>query len=313
MIRTGALALSFVVVLLLSMQPPAQCQETSQPEEHQNTAQTGPIPSAVVVTTPSAQISQSAARQQAQNANGNLDHNWFDWYAAFGPSTWPNWILAVFAAVAAVIGLRTLGRISDQTRVAVTALRINRVSARAALQSANVAERALTELEVPYVSIGEMVPHVLLQTEGKVGPSPNAVVWFEFGFRNSGRAAAEVTSVHAELRIVGVLATPPEYSGTIEESAFSIGPNSDTGKVRWNASYKFPLGKIDDEFSSLMTSKTRLVCFGYVKYQDVFKTKWITGFGWQWNPHNNGAYLTGGRYYNYCRKDEQNADLSKAE
>jgi hypothetical protein len=174
----------------------------------------------------------------------------------------------------------------------------------AATRSASVAERALTELEVPYVSIGEIVPHVLLQREGQVGPSPNAVIWFEFGFRNSGRALAEVTSVHAELRIVGVLAVPPEYSGTIEESAFPIGPNSDTGKIRWNAIYKFPLGKIDDEFSSLMTSKARLVCFGYVRYRDAFKTKWITGFGWQWNPYNNGAYLIGGRYYNYCRKEE---------
>lgn len=194
-------------------------------------------------------------------------------------------------------------------------LNATRKQAALARKSADVAEKAFTGLEVPYVSIGAIIPHVLRKNleEGQVGPSPNAVVWFEFGFRNSGRALAEVTSVHGELRIVDVLTTPAEYSGTIEESAFPIGPNSDTGKVRWNATYKFPLGKIDEEFLSLLSGKTRLVCFGYIRYRDAFKTKWITGFGWQWNPYNNGVYLVGGRYYNYSRKDAEDTGLSEPE
>lgn len=66
-----------------------------------------------------------------------------------------------------------------------------------------------------------------------------------------------------------VLPMPPEYLGTVDESAFPIGPNSDTGRVRWIASYKFPLDKIDEEFGSLLNETARLVCFGYVKYRDV--------------------------------------------
>ena len=73
----------------------------------------------------------------------------------------------------------------------------------------------LTELEVPYVSIGVIIPHVLWpknSEEGRSGPTPYAEISFEYGFRNTGRALAEVTSVHGELRIVDNLTIPPNYS-----------------------------------------------------------------------------------------------------
>jgi hypothetical protein len=54
-------------------------------------------------------------------------------------------MLAVFAVVAAIIGLRTLGKIRDQTKAAVVALRINRVAASAARRSADTAERSLVD------------------------------------------------------------------------------------------------------------------------------------------------------------------------
>jgi len=63
--------------------------------------------------------------------------------AAFGPSTWSNWVLAILAGVAACIGLRTLGKIRDQTEAAVEALNIGRMAADAAKRSAETAQRDL--------------------------------------------------------------------------------------------------------------------------------------------------------------------------
>jgi hypothetical protein len=54
-----------------------------------------------------------------------------------------SWVLAIFAVVAARIGLRTLGKIRDQTEAAVEALNIGRMAADAAKRSAETAQRDL--------------------------------------------------------------------------------------------------------------------------------------------------------------------------
>ena len=53
---------------------------------------------------PTAQISQSRTKQEQSPADGTKDtnrvqkdKNWFDWYAAVGPSTWADWVAAVLA------------------------------------------------------------------------------------------------------------------------------------------------------------------------------------------------------------------------
>lgn len=47
-----------------------------------------------------------------------MNHNWLDWYLAFGPSTWSNWALALFASGATLIALRTLKAIRKQAQIA---------------------------------------------------------------------------------------------------------------------------------------------------------------------------------------------------
>jgi hypothetical protein len=184
---------------------------------------------------------------------------------------------------------------------------------RAIADQTEISKRALTQLEVPYVSIGKIIPHVLQSSGTPAGPKPWAVIWFEFALKNHGRSVAEVTSVHSELRILEVLPMPPEYAGIIEQSTFPIGPNSASGDVKWTATYKFPDGKIDEEFWSLLGGKQQLVCFAYIRYADSLKNTWISGFCWRWNPHNDGANLSGGCYYNYNRKDEPYTGLSEPE
>jgi hypothetical protein len=181
-------------------------------------------------------------------------------------------------------------------------------------EQAAISKEVLTKLEIPYVSIRKITPHVLKpRVEGKT-PEPWAVIWFQFNLENSGRSVAEVTSVHSELRILGSLPMPPEYSGTIDVSAFPIGPNS-ISHVYWTATYKFPPDpqKMNDDFWSIMAEKMQIVCFGYIRYKDPLGARWKSGFCWKWNPHNDGAYLAGGRYYNYNRKDEPYTGLSEPE
>ncbi|MBV8454589.1 MAG: hypothetical protein JOZ29_20300 [Deltaproteobacteria bacterium] len=183
----------------------------------------------------------------------------------------------------------------------------NKETAEAAKVSADTAHRALTVLEVPYVTIGEIVPHVFRVEDGKRVQRPNIPMAFEFSLKNHGRSVAQVITVHSEARILNTLPTTPEYSDTDAPSdEFAIGPNSDTGKVRWFAAYKCPSDKVAEEFESLLGGfpHKRLICFGYINYRDPFQTNWKSGFAWVWYPYGDSVFLVGGSGYNYNRKIE---------
>jgi len=95
----------------------------------------------------------------------------------------------------------------------------------------------------------------------------------------------------------------------MDHAVYFIGPNSTTGKVHWRA--LCPLTISDDDSGLILQQRTVLIFCGFVRYEDAFGVKWISGFGWRWYPHDNGIYLMGDDRYNYARKDEQNTDQSK--
>jgi hypothetical protein len=278
---------------------PTTKSQTEQTERHNQAAQPSytppqPLISRAVIQTPPLQTPTASPTPQ-----GNKEESG---YIGFGLAI--NGLLALATLILAIVGI-------CQARAAAR-------SADAAKDSADIARRALDELEVPYVSIGQITPQVLAPREelppgaAPILYTPKAlpVVSFQFNLRNHGRSVAEVTSVYSQLSIVDKLPMPPEYSGDSDLSAFPIGPNSDTGSVQWEAAYWFPTGKRDEDFDLLLSEAKQLVCFGYIRYTDVFKTKWISGFGWRWWPHTDGVYLVGGSDYNYNRKDKQHPDQS---
>src|ERR1700680_3044180 len=129
-----------------------------------------------------------------------MNHDWCDWYTAFGPSTWSNWTLAVFAVFATIIGLRTLGKIREQTRAAVDALRIGHETADAAQRSAKVAERTLVDLARPWLFI-ELNRFegfsVTMQSDAEV-----MSVVLHWTIKNYGRTPAFIFDGTARLKIV---------------------------------------------------------------------------------------------------------------
>lgn len=188
-------------------------------------------------------------------------------------------------AVTLFYTLISLGLLDATRRQAILA----KAAAEAAKESADIARRALTVLEVPYVSIYDIVPHVLRTHGTQEGPRPNAVIWFEYNLKNHGRSVAEVTAVHGELRIMDNLPIPPDYNGIIDQSAFAIGPNSDTGKVRWTVSYKFPTDNVDEEFESIWAegNASRVLA--------MFITKTYLGLSGLADLAGNGIQSTMGR------------------
>src|SRR5260370_10921037 len=135
----AALALVVFALFLLALRSsppePRGVHEAHNSWKHQQPTQASPSPSAIPLRPIAPQISQAPSTPGSDNAE--YDSQKRNKWDAIAPPTWSNWMLAVFAVVAAIIGLRTLGKIRDQTKAAVVALRINRVAASAARRSAD--------------------------------------------------------------------------------------------------------------------------------------------------------------------------------
>jgi hypothetical protein len=262
----------FLVALTFSLQAAPQCQETPQPQEHQNSTQIGPGPSAVLTAAPSAQVSQPAAHQQTQNANGNLNHDWFDWYAAFGPPTWSNWILAAFAVVAAVIGLRTLSRISDQTRAAVK-------SADAAKLSADIAAKS----DRPVLVVEKFVPHNV----GSAGRNNDRHTSVNFQIANCGKGPALGVELLGSIKVTGGLPTPPDISDCHKMPLRNrvIEASKDIAAFVVYAPTKGPAILVsNDDMSLVEVSGLQLFAYGHITYRDIHRNQYRTIFSAQYLP-----------------------------
>jgi hypothetical protein len=238
--------------------------------------------------------SQRAATQQMQTTE-DAD------YRSTPMNTYQAWSLILTALIVYITAKYTqaaylqLGKLTD--------------SVNAARRSAKVAERSLTELEVPCVSIAEIIPHILDQVASS--PTVQKHPWIQYSFRNDGRSFAKLTSVFGVLRPYSEIPLQPEYTGLgIDHAVYFIGPNSTTGKVCWRAICPVTIG--EDDSASILQQKTALIFCGFVRYEDAFRVKWISGFGWRWYPHDNGVYLMGDDRYNYARKDEEKTGPSEA-
>lgn len=83
-----------------------------------------------------------ATRGEAGSNNKQQGNDWFDWYAAFGPSRWADLAVAVLAAVAGFIAYCNLKAMRHQLRLANVQMRASRMAANAARRSANIANEA---------------------------------------------------------------------------------------------------------------------------------------------------------------------------
>jgi len=92
-----------------------------------------------------------------------------DWRGAFAPTTWSNWALAFFAAIAAVIALRTLRAIRRQAEIANESLSAERAASEAAKATADAA-KAQAELSQKTLVLTQrpklIVQDVVVKTPG---------------------------------------------------------------------------------------------------------------------------------------------------
>jgi hypothetical protein len=200
-----------------------------------------------------------------------MNNNWCNWYAAFGPPTWSNWILAAFAVVAAVIGLRTLAKIRQQTRAAVIALKVGRVAARAAQRSADTAERALSDLERPWVFVDVIsfegfrrgIPFAQIEASGIIQGT------LKWNLRNYGRSPAFLLEGRTRIRRLNEpFPEPPDYGNNGAIVPHPMAPNK---LIRINT----PWIMNADDYRSVIRHEARFVFYGFIRYRNTFQSELV--------------------------------------
>jgi hypothetical protein len=158
-------------------------------------------------------------------------------------------------------------------------------------RSAKVAERALTELEAPFI-------YIKIKSEDLIYRNGRADGKIRFLFGNYGHTPAHIVEFFD--RIVPIRL--PVQDGQPEP----INPDTQRGTAM-PYGVVAPPEDVSQDFSALvseLTSGKALFFIGYVRYADIFKRFYTVGFNFVFDPTRRTWVLMGGPDYNYHRQDK---------
>jgi hypothetical protein len=168
-------------------------------------------------------------------------------------------------------------------------------------ESVNISERALTELEAPFVSIKINAPGL------EIRGSTVTFGILKYCVINHGRTPATILSLFETVKSVDLGAGFPPMVEPDKEAGFPMPygiiapPNG--------ASEDFPYLAIGPLFGDrppiglLSVSDKRPFFMGFVRYADIFGNRFVLGFCFMFDNTGNRWILAGGDDYNYRRKD----------
>ncbi len=220
-------------------------------------------------------------------------------------------LLFVVGSVQAALFLWQLRLIKDSIKDAATA-------AKAAERSAITAERALTELERPFIVFAIKDAGLHVSAQGAVTPKGMLVSQFE----NIGRTPAILVE-HCD----NVLVVPrrngfpnpisPENPQigmahhTTFPVGFAVGPKLNY-RVRENMIRKPMEDPLWDNFANNNGARDHLYIHGFIRYADIFGARYLMGYCAIFDPISNRFVLMGGAQHNYFRQ-EARANLLSAD
>jgi len=162
-----------------------------------------------------------------------------------------------------------------------------------------ISERALTELERPFVFVRFDQAGLQGRGQGQLGWNGNFVA----SFVNHGRTPAMLTEL---------LDQYPATLGT--DMPAPIDPTTQRGRdlpvgalsapevpftIETNPIAEFPGAVLNANFWNTQ----RLYCIVYIRFRDIFGKRYITGFCGLFDPLQNRFILWGGDGYNYTRRE----------
>jgi hypothetical protein len=173
---------------------------------------------------------------------------------------------------------------------------------RATRSSVRVAERALTELERPFIGI-EVVNSGFTVESAATEPYVMMGTRLVFHFANYGRTPATLTEVLDEFCICGPneMPTPvnPEDRGV--EYPFGVIVGADKTSPPSSRSQSRDIDP--DTWLTFSAGDSELFLMGFVRFRDIFDKRHITGFCLKFNKAENRFLFDGDERYNYTRNE----------
>lgn len=178
---------------------------------------------------------------------------------------------------------------------------------RATRKSTKIAERALTELETPFLSIKVISPGINVKNIKNIMDIDFGVL--EFCVANYGRTPASLLEMIDNVSAVPInqvrpLRIDPDVVHGIRMPYGVVAPPK-------GDSMPFRLGIFESIFGKRRPAGA-LDCVptfaGFVRYADIFKSNYVLGFCFIFDPIGNRWVLNGGNDYNYCRKEEKSEE-----
>ncbi len=186
----------------------------------------------------------------------------------------------------------------------------------AARKTADIAERALLELEAPLLFASILDPGIRMIPAG--GDSKELVrdvlntrrleIGFtdlSFLFTNFGRTPAELISYFEDLYVVAAGDVPPPLMPAQTEASLLppgtfIMPNGGRSEQRHR-----PLASLAAKWGNYDPLRNRLFWMGFVRYRDLFGNRYVSGFCNMFFFEENRYVLAGGDEFNYRRAEAQ--------
>jgi hypothetical protein len=169
-------------------------------------------------------------------------------------------------------------------------------------KSAEIAERALTELERPFVGI-EIENTGFTVKDAKTDPYVMLDRDLTFKFANYGRTPATITEMFDKFYVCEPGEMPPPVSPT-QGNKFPFGVIIGANE-RSASSTRSPSKGIDPNlWQTFSTGENALFLIGFVRFQDIFGKFHVTGFCLKFNKGDARFLFEGDKRYNYTREDK---------
>jgi hypothetical protein len=172
----------------------------------------------------------------------------------------------------------------------------------AAERSAGIAEKALTELERPFIGI-EIVSTGLSVSDPKTDPHVMLDDDLRFRFANYGRTPATITEMFDEFHVCGPSEMPAFINVGGKGIEFPFGVVVGANRKSPPSTLSQSDGLDRNVWVKFTVGEGELFLIGFVRFRDIFDRRHITGFCLRFNKRDGRFLFDGDERYNYTRPE----------
>jgi hypothetical protein len=214
------------------------------------------------------------------------------------------WHDDVTAAATAVIAIFTIVLVVVSNR-----------QARLTRDSVRIAERALNELEVPFIALKVIDPGLKVSYTANGAPlimnALSPAMRLKFCFANYGRTPASLLELRAELCATNIGKSPemidPDDPRKVDQFGELIGPGKKSVPMI-RIFREFP--DVGAKMNAIDQGGADVFLIGFVRFRDIFDSRYTLGFCAKFDRKGGNFVLDGGKGYNYQTQQKPDAAIA---